>query len=126
MKRFLPLVLILSALTVSAQYGQPWVRPVPVKPGAPSIRPLPQAPGKQLLMKKLDSLPNGNLVYQLPQDHMPCLVPDLRMFNMPVLRPLVPSTMPNAARPGWKPPVGVPGNPGDSSSATWYDRLQGQ
>lgn len=28
-------------------------------------------------------LPNGNKVYALPQDHMPCVVPDMSQFNMP-------------------------------------------
>lgn len=29
--------------------------------------------------------PNGTRVYALPQDHMPCLVPDMSQFNMPVM-----------------------------------------
>lgn len=29
-------------------------------------------------------LPNGNKVYILPQDNMPCVVPDTRAYNMPV------------------------------------------
>jgi len=28
---------------------------------------------------------NGTRVYSLPQDNMPCLVPDMSQFNMPVL-----------------------------------------
>ena len=28
-------------------------------------------------------LPNGNKVYALPQDHMPCIKPDMSQFNMP-------------------------------------------
>ena len=28
---------------------------------------------------------NGTRVYALPQDNMPCLVPDMSQFNMPVL-----------------------------------------
>ena len=28
-------------------------------------------------------LPNGNMVYILPQDNMPCVVPDTRAYNMP-------------------------------------------
>ena len=28
--------------------------------------------------------PNGTRVYTLPQDQMPCLVPDMSQFNMPV------------------------------------------
>ena len=31
------------------------------------------------------SQPNGTRVYALPQDNMPCLVPDMSQFNMPVL-----------------------------------------
>ena len=27
--------------------------------------------------------PNGNKIYILPQDNMPCMVPDLSQFNMP-------------------------------------------
>jgi hypothetical protein len=27
--------------------------------------------------------PNGNKMYALPQDHMPCIVPDHSQFNMP-------------------------------------------
>jgi hypothetical protein len=30
------------------------------------------------------SLPNGNKVYILPQDNMPCVVPDIRFYKMPV------------------------------------------
>jgi len=29
--------------------------------------------------------PNGTRVYALPKDHMPCLVPDMSQFNMPVM-----------------------------------------
>lgn len=29
--------------------------------------------------------PNGTRIYALPQDHMPCLVPDMSQFNMPVV-----------------------------------------
>jgi hypothetical protein len=29
--------------------------------------------------------PNGTRVYALPQDNMPCLVPDMSQFNMPVM-----------------------------------------
>lgn len=28
-------------------------------------------------------LPNSNKVYALPQDHMPCIKPDMSQFNMP-------------------------------------------
>jgi len=29
--------------------------------------------------------PNGTRVYALPQDNMPCLVPDMSQFNMPIM-----------------------------------------
>ena len=38
----------------------------------------------------IHTLPNGNTVYALPQDHMPCVVPNLRQFNMPVIVKSVP------------------------------------
>jgi len=31
-------------------------------------------------------LPNGNKLILLPQDNMPCVVPDLSAFNMPVVK----------------------------------------
>jgi hypothetical protein len=31
-------------------------------------------------------LPNGNKLFLLPQDNMPCIVPDLSAFNMPVAK----------------------------------------
>lgn len=42
------------------------------------------------------NLPNGNKVMILQQDNMPCIVPDMNPFNMPVLKVEVPNTMPNA------------------------------
>ena len=29
--------------------------------------------------------PNGTRVYALAQDHIPCLIPDMSQFNMPVM-----------------------------------------
>jgi hypothetical protein len=43
------------------------------------------------------NLPNGNKVITLSQDNMPCVVPDMKRFNMPVFKVEVPTTMPNAA-----------------------------
>ena len=34
--------------------------------------------------KLLFTQPNGTRVYALPQDNMPCLVPDMSQFNTPV------------------------------------------
>ena len=33
--------------------------------------------------KLIVELPNGNKVYALTQDHMPCIKPDMNQFNMP-------------------------------------------
>ena len=43
-------------------------------------------PQKDKLLSKKDvayTLPNGNKVSALYQDNMPCIVPDMRQFNMP-------------------------------------------
>lgn len=42
-------------------------------------------------------LPNGTKVYALPLDNMPCLVPGMKQFNMPVIMPPATGNMPNAA-----------------------------
>ena len=39
----------------------------------------------QATAKLLFTQPNGTRVYALPQDNMPCLVPDISHFNMPVM-----------------------------------------
>jgi len=49
--------------------------------------------------KLLAQLKNGNKLYLLPQDNMPCVVPDMSEFNMLVLKPDVQFTIPNAAIP---------------------------
>lgn len=33
------------------------------------------------------TLPDGNKIYQLPQDNMPCIMPDMNQFNMPCIKP---------------------------------------
>jgi hypothetical protein len=43
------------------------------------------------------NLSNANKVIILPQDNMPCMVPDMKQFNMPVLKVEIPNRMPNAA-----------------------------
>ena len=40
---------------------------------------------KQQMGTLVCTKPNGTRVYTLPQDHMPCLVPDMSQFNMPVM-----------------------------------------
>ena len=39
----------------------------------------------QATAKLLFTQPNGTRVYALPQDNMPCLVPGMSQFNMPVM-----------------------------------------
>ena len=40
---------------------------------------------KQYMGTLVYTQPNGTRVYALPHDHMPCLVPDMSQFNMPVM-----------------------------------------
>ena len=51
--------------------------------------------------KLLYTLPNGNKVYSLPQDNMPCVVPDISQYNtMAMVTPEKNQyNMPNAANP---------------------------
>lgn len=52
--------------------------------------------------KLLYTLPDRSKVFRLPLDNMPCLVPDLSQFNMPVMgREIKLTGMP----PGSQPPV---------------------
>ena len=46
-------------------------------------------------------LPNGNKVYKLPIDNMPCIVPDESMYhyNMPVVKGKIAGMIPNASPP---------------------------
>ena len=47
------------------------------------------------------TLPNGDKVSYLPQDHMPCVVPDMSQYNynMPVYKGKIMGTIPNASPP---------------------------
>jgi len=47
------------------------------------------------------TLANGDNVYLLPQDHMPCVVPDMSQYNynMPVDRGKIIGTIPNPSPP---------------------------
>jgi hypothetical protein len=56
------------------------------------------------LAKLSHTLPNGNKVYSLPQDNMPCVVP-LGSGNMPVVSPGINGPMPNPAVPLLKKPI---------------------
>jgi hypothetical protein len=52
------------------------------------------------------TLPNGNKIYSLPQDNMPCVVP-LDIGHMPVVSPPVRGAMPNPAVPLLKKPLNL-------------------
>ena len=69
-----------------------------VDPNGTFILPLDKRMSKdslQTIMQKINekqrmgtlvyTQPNGTKVYALLQDHMPCLVPDMSQFNMPVM-----------------------------------------
>ncbi|MES1226970.1 MAG: hypothetical protein ABUT20_66470, partial [Bacteroidota bacterium] len=55
-------------------------------------------PAKDEQAKLLNDLPNGNKVYALPEDNMPCIVPDLAQFNMPIFKPKADGIIPNGSR----------------------------
>jgi hypothetical protein len=44
---------------------------------------IPIQPKKDLVY----TLPDGNKVSALPQDNMPCIIPDMSQFNMPCIKP---------------------------------------
>jgi hypothetical protein len=56
--------------------------------------------------KLLHTLPNGNKVYALPMDNMPCVVPDMSQYTkIPTVTPNVPSySIPNPALPPFNKP----------------------
>ncbi len=48
----------------------------------------------------IQGLLNSNKIVTLPQDNMPCVVPDMNQFNMPVINtPMTDYTIPNPAVP---------------------------
>jgi hypothetical protein len=91
-----------------------WIKPLMSAPGTnsfqlPNTSPFNYTPRLHHLSpshrqgldraKLLYTLTNGGKVYALPQDNMPCLVPDLSQYNMPVMKPGVIYTIPNPAYP---------------------------
>jgi len=101
MKKIFLIAGILSfTATVAQNNGSPKVKVVPPKPKN-NISSKPPVyfvkPQTQLLSNAelLNTLPNGNQVYALPQDNMPCVVPDVSQYNMPVVKPQVEYTIPN-------------------------------
>jgi hypothetical protein len=68
-----------------------------IKPPQPQL--IPNA-------RLLNTLSNGNKIFALPQDNMPCVVPDITNYSMPVVKPDVTYTIPNPALPS--PPSNKP------------------
>jgi hypothetical protein len=106
---FLPVAIAAFSFAAAQNNQQPSVTPkLNFNPDqAPTLYvinpPQPQlAPNARLL----NTLPNGNKVYALPQDNMPCVVPDITNYNMPVVKPDVTYTIPNPALPS--PPTNKP------------------
>jgi hypothetical protein len=110
MKKLFFVIAIATFSFASAQDKQTfWVKPLPLKPNlkTDSLAPLPYnrniVHNPQSLIeqsKLLHSLPNGNKVYALPLDNMPCIVPDISHYSMPVVKPDINHfNMPNPAIP---------------------------
>jgi hypothetical protein len=59
----------------------------------------------KLLGNLSHTLPNGSKVYSLPQDNMPCVVPDMSQFNDQVVKP--PMLHYNIPNPTFPPPSKV-------------------
>jgi len=78
--------------TASAQNTPPMHKKVTpytnkkVIPSKPSIQNTPVYNATPLMI-----LPNGNRVVALPQDNMPCIVPDMKQFSMPNATPVYPN-----------------------------------
>jgi hypothetical protein len=104
MKKVFVIMAFVAYVDASAQDNQtPLVKPVPPKPKTNAVE-APRfyvfTPGQPQLAVKghlVNTLPNGNKVYALAQDNMPCVVPDITQYNMPVIKPRVEYTMPNPA-----------------------------
>ena len=106
MKKILLIAGIITFSSVSAQSIDTfWVKPIPPKTNDYSLK-LPKTylvnPPRNLIGNSLllNTLPNGNKVYALPQDNMPCVVPEMSQYNMPVIKPDVSlNAIPNPAYP---------------------------
>jgi hypothetical protein len=82
-----------------------WVKPIQPKPKTNTFE-LPKtykfnySPQVLDKAKLLETLPNGNKVYALPLDNMPCVVPDMsQYFNTPVKSDTSYYNIPNPAFP---------------------------
>jgi hypothetical protein len=99
-------VLAIGTFSFASGQNRPWVKPIPPKPRIDSYK-LPKTYSfnytPQVLdnAKLLHTLPNGNKVYALPMDNMPCVVPDMSQYNtMATVNPKVPLySIPNPAYP---------------------------
>ena len=106
MKKILLIAAIASFSVAAAQDDRsPRIQVIPPKPKN-NISSTPKfyvVPPKSSLIddaRLLNTLPNGNKVYALPQDNMPCVVPDVSQYNMPVVTPEKEAyTIPNPAYP---------------------------
>jgi hypothetical protein len=112
MKKVFLVAGIISSYVLAAQDDRsPKVQVIPPKPknnisSIPKFYSLTPKAGLIDNAKLLNTLPNGNKVYALPQDNMPCVVPDVSQFNMPVVTPENKAyTIPNPAYPPATKPV---------------------
>lgn len=112
MKRIFFVIAIGAFSFASAQNNRDsfWLKTLPVKPKINSQLPetyrfhfTPQLLDQS---KLLHTLPNGNKVYALPMDNMPCVVPDMSQHNTtPTIKPdVLLNAIPNPAYP----PAGKP------------------
>jgi hypothetical protein len=118
MKKILLLISIATFSFASAQdNGNPYLKLIPPKSKkAPFLIPngtdtdtfffrnsdiLSQSSQFMPQAKLLYTLSNGNKVYALPQDHMPCVVPDMSQYNsMALVKPDIQQyNIPNPAYP---------------------------
>ena len=70
-------------------------------------------------VKLIAVLPDNNKLFALPQDHMPCIVPDLSEYTYEYTKPGLP-VLPPKSKSGWKgrmpnpaQPLIIPGNDSD-------------
>ena len=105
MKKILFVIAIACFSSASAQSTDTfWVKPILPPNKNLSLNNSPKAymvTPQQLIdnSKLLHALTNGNKVYALPLDNMPCIVPDMLQYNMPGLKTDIPFTIPNPAYP---------------------------
>jgi hypothetical protein len=108
MKKIFFVIAIAAFSSASAQNVTDtfWVKPLDPKSKLPSLEQpktyqfnyTPQVLDQSRL---LHTLPNGNKVYALPVDNMPCVVPDMSQYNnIATVRPNIPLySIPNPAFP---------------------------